>query len=249
MGRSLARILLALCATALVLAAAPGWAAVCGDPDGSGTLTVTDGVQVLRAAAGLSSDCFLQICDVDGNGNVGVTDGVNVLRAAAGLSASTTCNEPVSAFVDDVQTSDGTHAVLEVGVSPIPGKNAPTTVGQPSGDGTATPGGSNTVTVPFNTGSAVSALALASDAMLVFAVADLKGNLFNGFFELPLASLSGEVTLKVSFAPTLSNQSFLLCPATRVNGILSRYAILRQNPVTTGAGPVTVSLRFQDTRD
>ncbi len=249
MGRLLARILLALCATTLVLAAIPGWAEVCGDPDGSGTLTVTDGVQVLRAAAGLSSGCFPQICDVDGNGNIGVTDGVNVLRAAAGLSASTTCNEPVSAFVNDVQTSDGTHAILEVGVSPIPGKNAPTTIGQPSGNSTAESGGSNTVTVPFDTGSALSALALDANAMLVFAVADLKGKLFNGFFELPLAALSGQVTLKVSFAPNLSNQSFLLCPATRVNGLLSRYGILRQNPVTTGAGPVTVSLSFQDPRD
>jgi len=57
----------------------------CGDPDRNGTITVTDGVNVLRDAAGLASNCELDTCDVDGNGRVTVTDGVNVLRAAASL--------------------------------------------------------------------------------------------------------------------------------------------------------------------
>jgi hypothetical protein len=243
MRSALVRIVLVLSAT-VMLADATGWTAVCGDPDASGTITVTDGVQILRAAAGLSSGCFAKICDVDGNGNIGVTDAVNVLRAAAGLPASTTCNEPVSAFVNDVETSDGTHAVLEVGVSPVPGPNAPTTIGQPSGDSGATPGGSNTVVVPFNTESAASALALDPDAKLVFAVADLKGNLFDGFFELPLGTVSGQITLNVSFSPALGRPSFLLCPGTRVNGILSRYGILRQNPIF--APPGLMPLTFGD---
>lgn len=245
MGRFIVRSFSALCTAALVLVAAPGWTEICGDPDGSGTLTVADGVQILRAAAELSSNCFLQICDVNGNGVVDIADGVNVLRAAVSLNASTTCGEPVSAFVTDVQTSDGTHAVMRVGVAPVPGKNAPTTIGQPTGDPTATPGGSNTVTVPFNAGSALSALAVDPNATLVFAVANLNLELFDGAFELPLSSLSGAVTLKVTFASTLTGQSFVLCPATRVNGILSRYGILQQTPVLTGAGPVTLS--FQDT--
>jgi len=58
---------------------------VCGDANGDGRVTVTDGVQVLRAAAGLSSDCTPARCDVDGNGTISVTDGVNVLREAAAL--------------------------------------------------------------------------------------------------------------------------------------------------------------------
>lgn len=60
----------------------------CGDADDSGTVTVTDGVQVLRFAAGLSSGCTSasERCDVDGDGTIGVSDGVNVLRAAAGLA-------------------------------------------------------------------------------------------------------------------------------------------------------------------
>lgn len=64
---------------------------ICGDADLSGTVTVTDGVQTLRTAAGLSSACDPSRCDVDGNGTVSVTDGVNVLRIAAGLPVSTDC--------------------------------------------------------------------------------------------------------------------------------------------------------------
>ena len=64
---------------------------LCGDADASGTVTVTDGVQVLRAAAGLSSTCTLARCDIDGSGEVTVTDGVGVLRRAAGLSAANAC--------------------------------------------------------------------------------------------------------------------------------------------------------------
>ncbi|MCC6849469.1 MAG: hypothetical protein IT294_13290 [Deltaproteobacteria bacterium] len=64
---------------------------VCGDADLSGVVTVTDGVQVLRASAGLSSSCTAARCDVDGSGAITVTDGVNVLRSAAGLSSIAAC--------------------------------------------------------------------------------------------------------------------------------------------------------------
>ncbi len=62
-----------------------GGGALCGDVDGNGTTSVSDAVQILRAAASLSSSCTLARCDVDGNGTIGVTDGVQILRAAAGL--------------------------------------------------------------------------------------------------------------------------------------------------------------------
>jgi uncharacterized delta-60 repeat protein len=64
----------------------------CGDADGSGTVSVTDGVQTLRAAADLSSVCMPATCDVDGSGVVTVTDGVNVLRSAAGLLVDLRCS-------------------------------------------------------------------------------------------------------------------------------------------------------------
>lgn len=67
-------------------------AVACGDADGNGAVNVTDGVNVLRSAAGLASACDEPApCDVDGNGSVSVTDGVNVLRAAAGLGSNLTC--------------------------------------------------------------------------------------------------------------------------------------------------------------
>jgi hypothetical protein len=64
---------------------------ICGDVDDDGSVSVTDGVQVLRSAAGLSSNCTKLICDVDVNGTIGVTDGVIVLRKAALLPISDNC--------------------------------------------------------------------------------------------------------------------------------------------------------------
>ncbi|MEB2285981.1 MAG: hypothetical protein B6D46_04835 [Polyangiaceae bacterium UTPRO1] len=64
---------------------------VCGDVDANGVVSVTDGVQVLRAAAGLTSDCTDAICDIDVSGAVTVTDGVVVLRKAAGLAITENC--------------------------------------------------------------------------------------------------------------------------------------------------------------
>jgi len=64
---------------------------VCGDADANGSATVTDGVLVLRAVAGLASPCTATRCDVDGDGRIGLTDGVQVLRFAAGLPAALLC--------------------------------------------------------------------------------------------------------------------------------------------------------------
>jgi hypothetical protein len=64
------------------------------------TVTVTDGVQMLRAAAGLQSTCelrdgsdlyYMASCDMNGDGHVTVSDGVNALRTAADLSAEHHC--------------------------------------------------------------------------------------------------------------------------------------------------------------
>ena len=57
----------------------------------NGAVTVSDGVQILRAAAELASGCVPARCDVDGNGVISVTDGVNVLRAAAELPFTANC--------------------------------------------------------------------------------------------------------------------------------------------------------------
>lgn len=86
------RVLMVVAAS-VVLCGVTGMAhaQVCGDADGSGAVSVSDGVQALRAAAGLSTSCTAERCDVDGNGSISVTDGVNVLRKAAGLAIAEAC--------------------------------------------------------------------------------------------------------------------------------------------------------------
>jgi hypothetical protein len=84
----------------------------CGDADGNGQITVTDGVNILRAAAGLSSPCTLARCDVDGSGSITVTDAVNLLRIAAGLSVELAC-APQGGFVEN---GDGTVTDTQTGL-------------------------------------------------------------------------------------------------------------------------------------
>ena len=90
----------ALAAAAIVGLAPSTVLAVCGDANGDGNVTVSDGVQTLRAAAGLSSSCDTD-CDFDGSGAVTVSDGVNVLRKAAGLAVVDACpsGDPVSSLI------------------------------------------------------------------------------------------------------------------------------------------------------
>jgi hypothetical protein len=64
------------------------------DPNGDGVISISDGVQVLRAAAQLPSLCNLDACDANGDGAITVGDGVNVLRAAASLASA--CDNSVT---------------------------------------------------------------------------------------------------------------------------------------------------------
>lgn len=102
----------------LVLGAARVHAQVCGDADGSGTVTVTDGVQTLRGAALLPSICTAAACDVDGSGTITVTDGVNVLRKAANLPSADQCSGTagqIEGLVGQVT------ATLNLGLAFLPG--------------------------------------------------------------------------------------------------------------------------------
>lgn len=94
-----------------VLVPAIAAAQPCGDADGNGSVTVTDGVQVLRAAAGLASNCTLERCDVNASGSITVTDGVVVLRAAAGLSVTLECPGASQVEVRSLGTSPLTPGV------------------------------------------------------------------------------------------------------------------------------------------
>jgi glucose/arabinose dehydrogenase len=66
-------------------------AQVCGDADGDGTVTDTDGVHALRAAAGLPTRCPLTACDVDRDGTVSAADARAVLRISVGVSRPQDC--------------------------------------------------------------------------------------------------------------------------------------------------------------
>lgn len=73
-----------------------------GDNDGSGLVTVTDGVQVLRCAAELAgTSCSLLRSDINCDGSLTVTDGVNVLRIAADLPVKGGCDRDGDGLLDD----------------------------------------------------------------------------------------------------------------------------------------------------
>ena len=65
--------------------------ATCGDSDGNGVLTDADAQQLLRSAAGLSSACSVETCDMNGDFRLNDIDAVNVFRAVAGLSFTSDC--------------------------------------------------------------------------------------------------------------------------------------------------------------
>ena len=96
-------------------------ATVCGDANGDGSVTVSDGVQALRAAAGLSSTCTISRCDVDGSGTITVTDGVSILRQAAGLDHLDACpgGAPASSSFDLTIVSHGGRCGV-VAPGPLP---------------------------------------------------------------------------------------------------------------------------------
>ncbi|MCC6764353.1 MAG: hypothetical protein IT293_06790 [Deltaproteobacteria bacterium] len=111
----------ALIASALFLATSAS-AQTCGDADGNGAVTVTDGVQVLRSAAGLSSTCSARAasCDVDGSGSATVSDGVNVLRKAADIDITENCPGGGDDTADVAQVTDVLVAFLSLGLQEVP---------------------------------------------------------------------------------------------------------------------------------
>ncbi|MCC6849028.1 MAG: hypothetical protein IT294_11050 [Deltaproteobacteria bacterium] len=102
--------------------AADASAQTCGDADGNGVVTVTDGVQTLRGAAGLSSACseHAASCDVDGSGSTTVSDGVNVLRKAAGITIDERCPGGGDDVADVAQVTDALLPFLVLGLEEVP---------------------------------------------------------------------------------------------------------------------------------
>lgn len=77
---------------AMLLYASGAHGAACGDANRTGTVTVTDGVLVLRAAAQLPAICPQERCDMNLDDRVTVTDGVLALRVAAGITTQVACS-------------------------------------------------------------------------------------------------------------------------------------------------------------
>jgi hypothetical protein len=130
-----------------VVGVSGAFAQTCGDADGSGSVTVTDGVQVLRSAAGLSSGCSERTnsCDVDGSGSVTITDGVNVLRKAAGVSITESCPGGGGDGTADVaQVTDVLLPFLTFGLREVPSVSDASAAVQPADTQDCEDGGTRT---------------------------------------------------------------------------------------------------------
>ena len=207
--------------------AAPASAAVCGDADGSGSVTVTDGVQVLRAAADLSSDCSQHAseCDVDGNGSVTVSDGVNVLRLAADLSVSTNCQGSGGVDTDVAGVAQVTVPFLTLGVSAL----GEVTIGSASAADTqdCEDGGSRTTTSGGGTASVTFNACRVSQAGL--------GHFqFDGHVELAFGIPTGTVQFELQVTDLDHDQT------NDFDGTIQGQVRIPQGGVVVDGGPVEV---------
>ncbi len=214
------------------------YAETCGDADRNGQVTVTDGVNVLRAAAGLASECPLVTCDIDDSGTITVTDGVNVLRTAAGLATTLSC--VADPFLASVQGENGVFGALTKipgGLTAPPG--APQTVTNVVVGDAFVAGRVNTVTVEYDVGAA-HAQGDGSGTSLLVASARDAAEVSPGFFDLPLASGTGAVSIALDVKPELSVQQFTLKIANGAGGAIASQifpttiVLLRESTPTCG---------------
>jgi hypothetical protein len=235
--------LLVLAAAFLFVSVVRAGAETCGDADGNDQVTVTDGVNVLRAAAGLSSGCPLSSCDIDGNGAISVTDGVNVLRAAAGLSASLSC--VADPFIASVQGQSGVFGALTKipgGLIAPPGA-AQTVANVAFGEGFVA-GRVNTVTIKYDVGA--QAQGTGTSSLLVASARDADDPT-PGVFDLPLDSGQGTVSIALDLKPDIAVQQFTLKIANGDNGsVVSQIfsviiIILRESTPTCGNRVIDVA--------
>ncbi len=231
-------------------------AQLCGDTDGNGVVTVSDGVAVLRAAAQLSSQCELATCDVDRSGTITVTDGVAVLRDVAGLPNA--CDQtPRPTATPDGSIGNVIHGVvggqedvppagiappagtLEVGIGiPPPTLQSVPTVAYLGVEATAVADASRCISVapPESFGARVIAssrsfaAAAAAGSHLFVAIDGAEG-----FYDLPLA-VDGTALVGVQFSNITSTQSIVLRLAIRTpTGDVTQYVPLN----LTAAQPET----------
>ncbi len=178
---------------AFVVVAAAGFvvrsasAATCGDADGNGAVTVTDGVQALRSAAALSTTCPNRVCDADGQGQVTVTDGVVILRAAATLPVKLDCGTEISGIFGGITKVRGAETPqLELGAPPPPGIQP--TLGTLLGTDQVRTGRSVAYSVPYD---------LDAPGDLIIAARGDDGARIEGFYTLALPAGTGTVEVQL----------------------------------------------------
>src|SRR5688572_23406105 len=190
-----------LCASSATKASAQ----LCGDSDGNGQVTVTDGVNVLRAAAGLSSNCTQNFaaCDTDGNAEISVSDGVNVLRAAAALSS--TCDAQVGQFITAATTIFGPLTKIS-GSPPTPNGGPSLTTEQGA---IVINGGTKETTISSST--PMTKIFLSVDGSSAAAVSSVEGagvDALDGFFQIDLPSPQTSVTIAITTNQAVPTDGF-----------------------------------------
>lgn len=196
----------ALVAAVLLTSPLVGRAAAheCGDADDSGSVTVTDGVQVLRSAAGLSSTCAQhgESCDVDGSGSATVSDGVNVLRKAAGLTITENCPGGDDDTAAVAEVTDLLVPFLGLGLQEVPSVNiASADAARPAATEDCEDGGSRT------TDQSGVTITVTFDACRV-SEAGLGSFQFDGFIRAQLGFGTASVTFEF-IVTDLSNQKVI----------------------------------------
>jgi hypothetical protein len=191
-------------------------AAICGDADRSGTTTVTDGVQILRAAADLSTGCTGRECDMNGDGSVTVSDGVVALRVAADLSVAASCATRFGELVKTVRTN-GVRAELHLEPPPAAAPGARVDVLSIEGSGELASGQPTTLTVGLD--SPVDSVILGLQE---------NGASVDGFVEVPTGS-AATVELEVEAADVSASTGADLSVGTRAG---DQVGGARTKPVT-----------------
>ncbi len=206
---------------------------LCGDADGDGRATVSDAVNILRVAASLPSVCPLSRCDFNSSGAIDVTDGINVLRVAADLPTITGCvSDP---FIASIQGQDGVSGTFDVASAlTAPAEAPPTITNVVFGDAFAA-GRLNTVTVEYDV-SGFQADESTGSSLLVASTRE-AADTTAGFFELPLESGRGSVTIALEMKPDVAGSLFTLKLANGAAGVVVGRIYLVAIVVRAGSAP------------
>jgi hypothetical protein len=222
-------------------------AQLCGDSDANGQVTVTDGVNVLRAAARLSSTCTQNFaaCDTDGNAEISVSDGVNVLRAAAALSS--TCDVQVGQFIATATTIFG-PLIKTVGSPPNP-NGGPSLTTEDSA--IVINGGTKETTISSSTPMTKIFLSVDASSPAAIASVEVAGvGAQDGFFQIDLPSPQSSVTIAITTNQAVPTDSFTwIFQGADEEGLVGDPAPVDVAVTQVGTGDVQVNVQWNTASD